>query len=207
MGAQDPSHHRSQSTSGEGESCILIMLVSRQPPAHPRLPREPSLTLGIFTQLRLPDTSQQATPALSNLTTGEEVPKERKSHILQPKVLFSALHRWLSLKQVIFTYRWMLSLLRPQGEILSKEHDMVVCTRGCAHKGRARWLRTFIPGDICRTTEGAPSGPGSPFHRKVHLKPGHMERLPWFWMVDSPKEEPEMSSPPCLPVLKSQSSF
>lgn len=125
----------SRSTSGEGESCILIMLVSRQPTAHPRLPREPSLTLGIFTQLGLPDTSQRATPALSNLTTGEEVPKERQSHILQPKVLFSALHKWLSLKQVIFMYRWKLSLLRPQGEILAKERDMVVCTRGCAHKG------------------------------------------------------------------------
>lgn len=138
----------SQSTSSEGESCVLSTWVSVQPTAHPRLPWEPSQTLGISTHLSLPDASQWATPTLSKLTMGAEVTKDVQ--VPHPSAQSFAFR----FTQVAFTQTSHFCVdmdaeptATPE-EILAREHDARVCKRRCTHRRHAHWLSTCTPRDI-----------------------------------------------------------
>ena len=76
MGAEDPFHHsaalpRKAQAVKEKATCSQHV-VSVQPTAHPRVPWEPSQTLGISTHLSLSDANQWATLTLSKLTMGQK---------------------------------------------------------------------------------------------------------------------------------------
>lgn len=142
-----------------------------QPAAHRYLPRETSLTLVLFTLLRRPDAGQWATPAPSNLTTGEEAPKEK--HVPHPSA-----HRFVfSFMQAAFaqaSHFYMEMDSEPAetpGQTVAKGHGKVMCSLGHSHWGHARWLGTFTSGDICKAMAGAPGRPGCPTCYTLMLTP------------------------------------
>ena len=100
-----------------------------KPTAHPRLPWEPSQTLGIFTHLRLPDASQQTAPTLSKLTMGEEVTKEAQvPHPSAQSFAFRFTHVAFTQTSHFCVDKDAEPIETPE-EILAREYGTRMCTR------------------------------------------------------------------------------